>query len=86
MVQLTPATVCATPGGEVAPMCPFRQVDVGRTGHRYGVDDNRRRPTSWLASLLPSMVLVALLTGGVASATNTSDDAPVLDMTVTTAR
>jgi hypothetical protein len=32
------------------------------------------------------MVLVALLTGGAASATNSSDEAPVLDMTVTTAK
>jgi hypothetical protein len=50
------------------------------------VDDNRRRPSSWPASLLPSMLLVALLTGGVATATNSSDDAPVLDMTVTTSK
>ena len=48
------------------------------------MDDNRR-PSSWPASLLPSMALIALLAGG-AVATNTSDDAPVLDMTVTTSK
>ena len=50
------------------------------------MDDNRRRPSSWPASLLPGMALVALLAGGTAGATNTSDDAPVLDMTVTTSK
>ena len=49
------------------------------------MDDNRR-PSSWPASLLPSMVLVALLAGGAARATNSSDDVPVLDMTVTTTK
>ena len=49
------------------------------------MDDNRR-PSSWPASLLPSMVLIALLTGGAAAATNTGDDVPVLDMTVTTTK
>jgi hypothetical protein len=32
------------------------------------------------------MVLVGLLTGSAAAATNTSDEAPVLDMTVTTSK
>jgi hypothetical protein len=49
------------------------------------VDDNRRRASSWPASLLPTMLLVGLLTGGVA-ATNSSEDAPILEMTVTTAK
>jgi hypothetical protein len=49
------------------------------------VDDNQR-PSSWPASLLPGLMLVALLAGGAASATNSSDDAPVLDMTVTTSK
>jgi hypothetical protein len=46
---------------------------------------NDKRRSSWPASLLPTMLLVGLLTGGVASATSSSDDAPILDMTVTTA-
>ena len=50
------------------------------------MDDNRRRPSSWPASLLPGLALLALLAGSAASATNSSDEAPVLDMTVTTAK
>jgi hypothetical protein len=50
------------------------------------VKDTRRRASSWPASLLPTMLLVGLLTGGVASTTASSDDAPILDMTVTTAK
>jgi hypothetical protein len=50
------------------------------------MDDNQRRPSSWPASLLPSMLLCALLAGAGAATTNTSDDAPVLDMTVTTSK
>ena len=50
------------------------------------MDDNRKRPTSWPASLLPSLALAALLAGGATAATNSSDDLPVLDMTVTTAK
>jgi hypothetical protein len=53
-------------------------------GHTYPVNETRR--TSWPASLLPTMLLVGLLTaGGVASTTSSSDHAPILDMTVTTA-
>jgi hypothetical protein len=52
-------------------------------GHTYPVTDTRR--SSWPASLLPTMLLVALLSGGVASTTSSSDAAPILDMTVTPA-
>ncbi|MBK5305430.1 MAG: hypothetical protein JJD92_01945 [Frankiaceae bacterium] len=48
------------------------------------MNENRRRPSSWPASLLPTMLLVALLSGAIASTTSSSSDAPVLDMTVTT--
>lgn len=64
-------------------MLPSGQVQAGRIGHTYDVNDTRR--SSWPASLLPTMLLAALLTGGVASTTSSSDDAPILDMTVTTA-
>jgi len=48
--------------------------------------DAKRRPvSSWPASLLPSLTLVALLTGG-AFATTSSDNSPVVEMTVTTGR
>lgn len=50
------------------------------------MDENRRRPSSWPASLLPGLLLVGLLTGAGATATNSSDEAPVLDMTVTTTK
>jgi hypothetical protein len=50
------------------------------------VNDNRRRPSSWPASLLPTLLLVALLSGGIASGTSSSNDTPVLDMTVTTGK
>jgi hypothetical protein len=67
-------------------MCPFRQVRRGRSGHKNGVNASRRRPaTSWPASLLPTLLLVGLLSGGVASTTSSSDDAPVVEMTVTDA-
>jgi hypothetical protein len=50
------------------------------------MSDQRRRPvSSWLASLLPSLTLLALLTGGAAT-TTTSDSSPVVEMTVTTGR
>jgi hypothetical protein len=52
-------------------------------GHNYVVNDKRR--ASWPASLLPTMLLAALLSGGVAGTTSSSDDEPILDMTVTTA-
>lgn len=41
--------------------------------------------SSWPASLLPSLTLLALLTGGAAT-TTTSDSSPVVEMTVTTGR
>lgn len=47
--------------------------------------DDTRRAASWPASLLPTLLLAALLTGGVASTTASSEDVPVTDMTVTTA-
>ncbi len=46
----------------------------------------RRLVSSWPASLLPTLTLVALLSGGVASTTASSDDEPILDLTVTTSR
>ena len=46
--------------------------------------DTRRR-SSWPASLLPTMLLVGLLAGGAGMTSSSSDDEPVLDMTVTTA-
>jgi hypothetical protein len=50
------------------------------------MNDPRRRPvSSWPASLLPTLTLLALLTGGVAT-TSSSDSTPVVDMTVTSAR
>jgi hypothetical protein len=67
-------------------MCPGSQVQPARSGHTYDVDDRRRRASSWPASLLPTMLLVGLLTAGVGAATNTGDDAPILDMTVTTSK
>jgi hypothetical protein len=62
------------------------QVQTGLAGQTYRVNENRRRPSSWPASLLPTMLLAALMVGGAAAATNSSDDAPVLDMTVTTSK
>jgi hypothetical protein len=50
------------------------------------VDDNRRRASSWPASLLPTMLLIGLLAGGIGATSASSDDSPVLDMTVTTAK
>jgi hypothetical protein len=51
------------------------------------VNSIRRRPaTSWPASLLPTLLLVGLLSGGVASTTSSSDDEPIVEMTVTDAR
>jgi hypothetical protein len=47
--------------------------------------ETRRPASSWPASLLPTMLLVGLLAGGIASTTPSSDDSPVLDMTVVTA-
>jgi hypothetical protein len=48
------------------------------------VNASRRRPaTSWPASLLPTLLLVGLLSGGLAATTSSSDDAPVVEMTVT---
>jgi hypothetical protein len=48
------------------------------------VNDSRRRPAaSWPASLLPTLMLVGLLSGGVASTTSSSDNEPILEMTVT---
>jgi len=49
------------------------------------VDPKGKRLSAWPASLLPTMLLVGLLAGGVASTTASSDDVPILDMTVTTA-
>ena len=48
-------------------------------------DSKRRSASSWPASLLPSLTLLALLTGGVAT-TSSSDSSPVVEMTVTTGR
>lgn len=59
-------------------------VQTGRVGQEVLVDDTRRA-ASWPASLLPTLLLAALLTGGVASTTASSEDVPVTDMTVTTA-
>jgi hypothetical protein len=71
-------------------MCLEGQVDLRHFGHDRSVTDDQprssRRATSWPASLLPTMLLVGLLTGGVASASSSSDGTPVLDMTVTTSR
>ena len=50
------------------------------------MNDYRRRASSWPASLLPSLLLAGLLAGGVGSATASSDEAPILDMTITTSR
>ena len=50
------------------------------------MNDDRRRASSWPASLLPTFLLVGLLAGGVGTATASSDDEPILDMTVTTTR
>ena len=48
--------------------------------------DPKRRPvSSWPASLLPSLTLVALLTGGAVS-TAAGDTTQVVEMTVTSAR
>jgi hypothetical protein len=48
------------------------------------MNDSKRRPvSSWPASLLPSLTLVALLTGG-AFVTSSSDSTQVVEMTVTT--
>ena len=66
-------------------MSPRRQVQRGATGHSKDVEDNRRS-ASWPASLLPTLLLAGLLTGGVASTSASSDDTPILDMTVTTSR
>lgn len=45
---------------------------------------SRHRPaTSWPASLLPTLLLVGLLSAGVASTTSSSDGSPVVEMTVT---
>jgi hypothetical protein len=41
--------------------------------------------SSWPASLLPSLTLLALLTGG-AVTTTAGDSSPVVEMTVTTGR
>lgn len=67
-------------------MFPFRQVERRLTGQTEGVNAPRRRPaTSWPASLLPTLLLVGLLSGGLASTTSSSDDAPIVEMTVTDA-
>jgi hypothetical protein len=48
--------------------------------------DTKRRPvSSWPASLLPSLTLIALLTGG-AMTTASSDSSQVVEMTVTDGR
>jgi hypothetical protein len=68
-------------------MCRNRQVETGHRGHTYGVNETRRRPaSSWPASLLPTMLLVGLLSGGVASTASSSDDEPIMEMTVTAER
>lgn len=41
--------------------------------------------SSWPASLLPTLLLAGLLAGGAAATTASSDEVPVLDLTVTTA-
>lgn len=58
----------------------------GQAGQDGVVNDDRRRASSWPASLLPTLLLVGLLAGGVGSATVSSDDEPILDMTVTATR
>jgi hypothetical protein len=65
-----------------------RQVEDGHPGHTYGVNETRRRrpASSWPASLLPTMLLVGLLSGGVASTASSSDDEPIMEMTVTAGR
>jgi hypothetical protein len=48
--------------------------------------DSKRSPvSSWPASLLPSLTVLAILAGG-AAATPSSDSTPVVEMTVTDAR
>lgn len=47
---------------------------------------DNRRGASWPASLLPTLLLVGLLLGGIASTSAAGDDTPVLDMTVTTSK
>ncbi|MCU1672619.1 MAG: hypothetical protein JWN77_732 [Frankiales bacterium] len=50
------------------------------------MSDPKRRPvSSWPASLLPTLTLLALLTGGVAT-TAAGESTPVVEMTVTNAR
>ncbi len=50
------------------------------------MSDPKRRPvSSWPASLLPSLMLVAVVAGSAAT-TQTSSDSPVVEMTVTTAK
>ena len=49
--------------------------------------DTKRRPvSSWPASLLPSLTLLALLTGSAMSSTAASDSSRVVEMTVTNSR
>jgi hypothetical protein len=50
------------------------------------VNDTRRRASSWPASLLPTLLLLALVATGTASTTSSSGDAPIVQMTVTTTR
>jgi hypothetical protein len=55
-------------------------------GRPEGMNESKRRPVaSWPASLLPTLTLLALLTGGAAT-TASSDSAPVVQMTVTNSR
>ena len=49
-------------------------------------DDTRRPVASWPASLLPTLTLLALLTGGAATTAAAGDSSPVVEMTVTTGR
>ena len=51
------------------------------------MSDPKRRPvSSWPASLLPSLMLVAVVAGSAATAQASSDKSPVVEMTVTTAK
>ena len=73
-------------GSHAREMCPSRQVNPRERGQNDVMSGhNRRSISSWPASLLPCLTLVALLAGG-AMTTTTSDNSPVVEMTVTTGR
>ena len=78
-------------------MCPAGQVEAGEPGQTYRMDETDRTPrrqrpvSSWPASLLPSLTLLALLAGTAATTStaggaSTPPDGPVVEMTVTNTR